>query len=313
MFTILISHGLPKEDFAALEGNNIIMPELYKEFSPAELLELIPEADAVVAGGKLPGEIIRAGRKLKIIANYGAGYDGVDIKTAAECNVPVTNIPDAVTAGTAELAVALMLAVSRRVGEMNLRLRGNAPEELFGMAKYMGRSLCGQTLGVIGCGRIGKKVASTAKALGMHVIGYSRSGCDPDAAEPVSLEYLLENADIISLHCPLTGETRGLIGKNAFDRMKQGAIIINTARGAIIDHDALVYAIESGRLSGAGLDVYPDEPHIPEKLLKLQNVVLTPHIGANTVETRRAMGAACSRRILDALEGKRPENIVNGL
>ena len=313
MFTILITHGLPGEDFADLKDNRIIMPGLYEEFSAGELMQLIPDADAVVACGKLPGEIIRAGRKLKIIANYGAGYDSVDIRTAAECGIPVTNIPDAVTAGTAELAVALMMAVSRRVGEMNLRLRGEEPEELFGLAKYMGRSLCGQTLGVIGCGRIGTRVLNIAKALGMRTIAYSRSGCKADTAEPVSVDCLLETADIISIHCPLNAETRGMIDAGAFAKMKQGAIIINTARGAIIDHDALIEAIESGKIAGAGLDVYPNEPHIPEKLLKLENVVLTPHIGANTVQTRREMGRACSERILAALAGRRPDNIVNGL
>jgi len=313
MYTILITHGLPREDFADLKDNRIIMPGLYEEFSAGELMRLIPDADAVVACGKLPGEIIRAGRKLKIIANYGAGYDSVDIRTAAECGIPVTNIPDAVTAGTAELAVALMMAVSRRVGEMNLRLRGEEPEELFGLAKYMGRSLCGQTLGVIGCGRIGTRVLNIAKALGMLAIAYSRSGCKADTAEPVSLDHLLETADIISIHCPLNAETRGMIDAAAFAKMKQGAIIINTARGAIIDHDALIEAIESGKIAGAGLDVYPNEPHIPEKLLKLENVVLTPHIGANTVQTRREMGRACSERILAALAGRRPDNIVNGL
>ena len=313
MASIIITHGLPKEDFSALNGHSVIMPELYSEFSPEELMDLIPGADAVVACGRLPGDIIRAGRKLKVIANYGAGYDGVDIKAAAECAVPVTNIPFAVMKPTAELAVSLMMAVSRRVGEMNLRLRHEHSEELFGLTKYMGRSLYGQTLGLIGCGRIGTRVAHIAKALGLRVIGYSRSGCDPETAEPVSLEHLLETADIISLHCPLTNETRGMIDAAAFGRMKKGAMLINTARGAIIDTDALINTLETGRLWGAGLDVYPDEPHIPEKLLSFDNVVLTPHIGANTVETRREMGAACAKSILDALAGKRPENIVNGL
>ena len=197
MSSILISHGLPKEDFAGLKGHSIIMPELYKEFSAEELTALIPDADAVVACGKLPGDIIRAGKKLKVIANYGAGYDGVDVKTAAECGIPVTNIPLAVMKPTAELAITLMMAVSRRVGEMNLRLRSEKSEDLFGLAKYMGRSLHGQTLGIIGCGRIGSRVAHIAKALGMRVIAYSRRGCDAAVAEAVSFENLLETADII--------------------------------------------------------------------------------------------------------------------
>jgi len=313
MATILITHGLPAEDFCALEGHEIIIPGLYGAFSEPELMRLIPDADAVVAGGKLPGEIIRAGRKLKIIANYGAGFDGVDIKTAAECSIPVTNIPETVTHDTAELTVALMLAVSRRVGEMNLRLRGSNPRELFGMAKYMGRSLRGQTLGVIGCGRIGSRVAEIARTLGMYTIGYSRRGCDPTAAEPIALPELLERADIISLHCPLTDETRNLINRETIARMKPGVMLINTARGGIIDHAALTEALAAGHIAGAGIDVYPDEPNIPQALFDFDNVVLTPHIGANTVQTRRDMGAACSSQILDALSDRRPANIVNGI
>lgn len=313
MANILITHGVPAEGFYALRDHNLIIPAPLTAFTADELREHIRTADAVVAGGKLGGETIRLGKQLKIIANYGAGYDGVDIKTAAECAVPVTNIPLAVMKPTAELAITLMMAVSRRVGEMNLRLRSEKSEDLFGLAKYMGRSLHGQTLGIIGCGRIGSRVAHIAKALGMHVIGYSRRGCDAAVAEPVSFEQLLATADIISLHCPLTDETRGMINADAFQKMKEGAIIINTARGAIIDTEALIEAIESGRLRGAGLDVYPDEPHIPERLLAFDNVVLTPHIGANTVQTRREMGAACAKSILDVFAGKRPENIVNGL
>lgn len=313
MATILISHGLPADDFAALKGHRLILPDLYSEFSQEELARLIPEADAVVACGKLPGDTIRKGKKLKIIANYGAGYDGVDIKAAAECAVYVTNIPDAVAASTAELAVSLMMAVSRRVGEMNLLIRGENSADLFRLGKYMGRNLFSQTLGIIGCGKIGSKVAQVAKALGMRVIAYSRRGCDPSIAEPVDFDTLIETADIISLHCPLTDETKGLIGKNAFARMKKGAMIINTARGAVIDFGALMEAVESGHISGAGIDVYPDEPNIPEGLLNYPNIVCMPHIGANTVQTRLAMGEACSKNILDVLAGRHPQNIVNGL
>ena len=313
MAAILITHGLIKEDFACLKGHDVIIPELYGAFSQEELLRLIPEADAVIACGKLPGDTIRAGKKLKIIANYGAGYDGVDIAAAAECGVFVTNIPDEVTNPTAELAVSLMLAAARRVGEMNLRLRREDSADLFGLGKYMGMTLSGRTLGVVGCGKIGSRVANIARALGMHVIAYSRRGCDPAVAEPVSLETLLETADVISLHCPLNDESRGLIDENAFARMKKGAIIINTARGAVIDTAALVNALASGRIAGAGIDVYPDEPNVPGELLEFDNVVCTPHIGSNTVQTRREMALACAKRILDALDGKRPDNIVNGL
>lgn len=313
MAVILITHGIPAEGFSLLDGHEIIMPAPLGVYTMEELSALIVRADAVVAGGKLPGDVIRRGKQLKLIANYGAGYDGVDVRAAAECGVPVTNIPDTVTQDTAELAVGLMLAVSRRIGEMNLRLRQEASRTLFGMGRHMGRSLRGRTLGIVGCGRIGSRTAQIAKALGMHVIGYSRRGADPSVAAPVSLKTLLKEADVISLHCPLTDETRGLIGEDAFAVMKPGAMLINTARGAVVDTDALVAALESGKLSGAGLDVYPDEPNVPQCLLRFSNVVCTPHVGTNTEQTRFEMAQACSRQILDVLAGRRPQNIVNGL
>ena len=311
MATILITHGIPTAGSEALQSHDIIMPAPLAAYSMEELMQLIPQADAVIAGGKLPAEVIRAGRKLRIIANYGAGYDSVDVAAAAECGVPVTNIPDTVTNATAELAIGLMLAVSRRIGEMNLRLRREGSAGLFGMGRNMGATLEGRTLGVIGYGRIGARVGQIASALGMRVIAHSRR--QVDGVENADLPTLLSTADVITLHCPLTDATRHLLDASAFAQMKPGAIVINTARGGVVDHDALLAALRCGKLAGAGLDVYPDEPRIPEGLLALDNVVCTPHIGANTAQTRADMMSACARQILDALAGKRPENIVNGI
>ncbi len=313
MATILITHGIPTTGFEALAGHEIIIPAPLEAYSMEELKTLIPRADAVVAGGKLPAEVIEAGKKLRIIANYGAGYDGVDVAAAAKQGVPVTNIPETVTDATAELAIGLMLAVSRRIGEMNLRLRREDSKNLFGMGRYMGNTLRGRTLGIIGCGRIGGRVAEMAKALGMRVIAYSRRGVDAAIAEYAELPTLLSTADVISLHCPATPETRNLLDAAAFAQMKDGAMVINTARGAVIDHAAMTEALRSGKLAGAGLDVFPQEPGIPAELLALDNVVCTPHVGSNTAQTRADMAAACARQILDVLAGKRPENIVNGL
>lgn len=300
MATILVTHGIPAEGFSLLSGEKIVIPKPLMQFSTDELAALIPAADAVVACGALPGEIIRRGRKLRIIAGYGAGYDGVDVRAAAECGIPVTNLPDTVTDSTAELAIGLMLAVSRRIGENSLRAREEAPENLFGMGRSMGRSLRGQMLGLLGCGRIGKRTAEIAAALGMRCIGYSWHGVNHPQVESVTLPELLAQSDVLSLHCPLT-------------RMKQGSILINTARGAIVDCDALADTLESGHLRGAGLDVYPDEPHIPPRLIALPQVVLTPHIGTNTQETRLRMAEGCARQIADALAGKRPAHVVNGV
>lgn len=222
MATILVTHGIPAEGFSLLSGEKIVIPKPLMQFSMDELAALIPAADAVVACGALPGEIIRRGRKLRIIANYGAGYDGVDVHAAAECGIPVTNLPDTVTDSTAELAIGLMLAVSRRIGENSLRARAEAPENLFGMGKNMGRSLRGQTLGLLGCGRIGKRTAEIAAALGMRCIGYSRHGVNHPQVESVTLPELLAQSDVLSLHCPLTQETRRLLDRSALARMKQG-------------------------------------------------------------------------------------------
>lgn len=295
MATILVTHGIPAEGFSLLSGEKIVIPKPLMQFSTDELAALIPAADAVVACGALPGEIIRRGTKLRIIAGYGAGYDGVDVRAAAE------------------LAIGLMLAVSRRIGENSLRVRAEAPENLFGMGRNMGRSLRGQTLGLLGCGRIGKRTAEIAAALGMRCIGYSRNGVNHPQVESVTLPELLAQSDVLSLHCPLTQETHRLLDRSALARMKQGSILINTARGAIVDCDALADALESGHLRGAGLDVYPDEPHIPPRLIALPQVVLTPHIGTNTQETRQRMAEECARQIADALAGKRPEHVVNGI
>lgn len=313
MATILITHGIPTAGLERLSGDEIIIPAPLTAFTMEELMALIPKADAVIAGGKLPGDVIRAGEKLRIIANYGAGYDGVDIAAAAACGVPVTNIPETVTDATAELAIGLMLAVSRRIGEMNLRLRREDSTNLFGMGRYMGNTLRGRTLGIIGCGRIGGRVAEMAKALGMRVLAYSRRPVPAHVAEYTDLPTLLAKADVISLHCPSTPETRHLLDAAAFAQMKDGALLINTARGAVVDHDALADVLRSGKLAGAGLDVFPEEPRIPAELLAMDNVVCTPHVGTNTAQTRADMAAACARQILDALTGKRPENIVNGI
>ena len=274
-------------------------------------MQLIPQADAVIAAGKLPGDVIRAGNNLRIIANYGAGYDSVDIAAAAACGVPVTNIPHTVTNATAELAIGLMLAVSRRIGEMNLRLRKEDSTGLFGLGRHMGHTLQGRTLGVIGYGRIGARVGEIAKVLGMRVLAHSRHHID--GVENADLPTLFAQADVISLHCPLTDETQHLLDGAAFAKMKQGVMIINTARGGVIDHEALLDALQSGHVAGAGLDVFPEEPRIPEALLALDNVVCTPHIGSNTAATRQDMLEACAAQILDVLAGKRPANIVNGI
>ena len=297
MATILISHGLPTAGLEMLEGHEILIPAPLTAFTRAEMLSLLPRAGAVIAAGLLDGEMIRAGSRLKLIANYGAGYDRVDVRTAADCGVMVTNIPEQVADATAELTIGLMLAASRRIGEMNLRLRRETPESLFGIGRNMGCSLRGRTLGI----------------LGMEVIAHNRHGADPALARNVSLTELQAHADVLTIHCPLTAETRGLVDEGFLRGMKPGAILVNASRGGIVDYDALADALEQGRIFAAGLDVYPDEPHIPQRLLDQPRCVLTPHIGSNAADTREAMMRAICGQILDVLAGRRPVNIVNGL
>lgn len=316
MATILVTVGLPDAGFeeARVAGHTILMPaESARHYSKEELDELLPLADAVIACKAFTKDMIDQAVKLQHIANYGAGYDSVDIRYAAEKGIPVTNIPETVTDSTAELAVGLMLSVCRRIGELDVRMRREQPESLFGLGHLMGRSLRGMTLGIIGAGRIGGRTAQVASAFGMRVMGYSRRGADPNVMQPASFDEVIAQADVLSLHCPMTSETAGLISRDVMARMKPGAVLINTARGGVVDTEALCDMLESGHLAGAGLDVYPDEPHVPQRLLSIDTAVLTPHVGSNTLQTRAIMAQACCRQIMDVLAGKRPDHIVNGL
>ncbi len=311
MANIVVTSGIPAEGFALLKGHTVHIPPAGCIFTDEELMQLLPHADAVIASTALRGEVIRTGKQLKIIANYGSGYNIIDIAASQACGIPVTNIPEVTASATAEVAIGLMLAVIRRMGEMNLRLREPNAESLFTMGNEMGYTLRGKRLAIIGMGAIGSEVGRIAEVMGMQVTGLRRrdvTGSLQDAVIP-----LIQDADIVSLHCPLTAETRNLMNREVLSHMKQGSILINTARGAVVDPEALADLLESGHLFGVGLDVFPDEPHVPQRLRDCKRAVLTPHLGTNTVETRYAMAEACSRQILDALSGKEPQNIINGV
>lgn len=311
MANIVVTSGIPAEGFALLKGHTVHIPPAGCIFTDEELMQLLPHADAVVATTALRGEVIRTGKQLKIIANYGSGYNIIDIAAAQACGIPVTNIPEVTASATAEVAIGLMLAVIRRMGEMNLRLREPNAESLFTMGNEMGYTLRGKRLAIIGMGAIGSEVGRIAEVMGMQVTGLRRrdvTGSLQDAVIP-----LIQDADIVSLHCPLTAETRNLMNREMLSYMKQGSMLINTARGAVVDPEALADLLESGHLFGVGLDVFPDEPHVPHRLMECKRAVLTPHLGTNTVETRYAMAEACSRQILDTLSGKEPQNIINGV
>ncbi|MCI5957875.1 MAG: D-glycerate dehydrogenase [Clostridiales bacterium] len=311
---IIVTFGVPSEGFRALSGHELHIPPAGESFSRQELLSLLGDADAVLACTALDRELIEAGRRLKLIVCYGAGYDNIDVHAATECGVPVANTPDSVTAPTAELAIALMLSLGRRVAELNTRMHNTDPQTLFGMGKHMGCTLEGCTLGIVGMGRIGGKVADIAHALGMRVLYTAhapKAAREPLGDQYVSLTQLMTESDFVSLHCPHTAQTHNLISREMIALMKPTAFLINTARGPVVDEQALVEALQQRRIAGAALDVFTSEPAVNPALCRLENVILTPHIGSNTLYTRNQMAEAASERILDALAGRRPQNVVN--
>ena len=253
------------------------------------------------------GFLAAAGESLRIVANFGVGYDSVDVAAATRRGIVVTNTPDVLTRATAELTVALLLALLRRVaeGDRLLRRRG---EWALSPTFMLGRGLEGATLGIVGLGRIGGQVARLGEAFGMRVVHTRGSG----PYEELPLDRLLGEADVVSLHAPGGDETWHLIGARELGLMKPGAVLVNVARGSIVDEDALVSALESGTIAGAALDVYEAEPEVDPRLLSLENVVLTPHLGSSTVAARDAMGMLCADALEAVLlENRLPPNCVN--
>jgi lactate dehydrogenase-like 2-hydroxyacid dehydrogenase len=262
---------------------------------------------------KVPAELIKAGKKLKIISNVGVGYNNIDVKTAQEHNTIVCNTPTPVTEPTAELAMTLMGAVARRLILSDRKVRNSSVK--WGVLENIGNGLYGKTLGIIGLGRIGQATARRAVASGMKVIYYSRRRVSKDieklyGAEYKTLEKLLHEADFISLHTPLTEKTHHLINAENLNLCKPTAFIINTSRGAVIDEKALVSALKSGKIKGAALDVYENEPQITEELIELDNVVLVPHIGTATRESRNEMAAQASQNIISYFKGGEMHRVV---
>ncbi len=280
-----------------------------------ELAAEVRDVDALITlvSDPVTEAVIRAGRRLKIVANYAVGVNNIDRTAAAARGIVVTNTPGVLTDATADLTMALLLALARRVVEGDRMVRaggfaGWAPDLL------LGRELKGKVLGVVGPGRIGKAVARRARGFGMTVIAFGRSARtddNPDDPPRVSFEELLRRSDVVSLHLPLTEETQGLFDRDTLLKMKPGALLINTARGGLIDEPALIAALESGHLGGAGLDVYENEPLVLPALLDSDRVVLTPHAGSATVETRREMARMVVEDVRRVLSGERPLRAVS--
>lgn len=304
---ILLTRRWPKavEDYLSARFD-VTLNGSDEPMNGAALAAAFDEYDAVcptVSDKISAGVIGAAGRRAKLLANFGVGFDHIDIAACKAAGIKVTNTPGVLTDATADLAMTLLLMAARRAGEGERELRagrwsGWRPTHL------LGRSVSGKTLGLVGFGRIAQATAQRAHAgFGMNIIYYSRSAAPEAATVPLkaqrveSLNELLAQSDFISLHVPGGAETKNMIGAKELASAKPGAILINTARGGVIDHDALAAALKNGPLAAAGLDVYPEEPKAPEALLALENVVLLPHLGSATEETRTAMGMRAAANV----------------
>lgn len=277
----------------------------------ADLLALVPGADAVLTllHDRVDEELLAAaGPQLRCVANVAVGHDNVDLAAAERRGVAVTNTPGVLDDATADLTMALILAATRRVAEGDRLVRSGRPWS-WGMGFMLGSSLQGKRLGIVGLGGIGARVAERARAFGMEIAYHSRRPSPAAAAlqaERLSLPDLLAGSDVLSLHCPLTPETHRLIGPDQLAAMKPGAVLVNAARGPIVDEAALAAALAEGRIAAAGLDVYEREPEVEPGLLGLDSVVLTPHLGSATVETRTAMAELAARNAISVLRGQGP-------
>ncbi|ANF22596.1 hydroxyacid dehydrogenase [Thermococcus piezophilus] len=280
---------------------------VYEEYPNEEMLiELVGDVEAIIVRSKpkVTRKVIEAAPKLKVIGRAGVGLDNIDIEAAKEKGIKVVNSPAASSRSVAELTIALIFAVARKIAFADRKMR----EGVWAKKQSMGIELEGKTIGIVGFGRIGYNVAKIAKALGMNVLLYDPYPNEERAKEVggkfVSLEELLKESDVITIHVPLIDATYHLINEERLKLMKPTAILINAARGAVIDTDALVKALQEGWIAGAGLDVFEEEP-LPKDhpLTKLDNVVLTPHIGASTVEAQMRAGVQVAEQIVEILKG----------
>ena len=314
MKKVFLTRKIPKDPLEELQKIcDLEFNKLDRNLTQDEIIKQAKDCDVLfcLLSDKIDKRVIDALPNLKGIVNYAVGYNNIDIEYATEKNIAVTNTPGVLTETTADLAWALIFSIARRVVEADKFTRsgkfvGWAPELL------LGGDIFGKTLGIIGAGRIGKAVARRASGFGMKVLYTSRSSkISQENCERVELDFLLENSDFVSLHVPLTNETKHLITKHEFEIMKPTAYLINTARGAVVKESDLLEALRTKQIAGAGLDVYEKEPRLIEGLTELSNVVLLPHVGSGTLETRSAMGFICVRNIKAILDGELPPDLVN--
>jgi glyoxylate reductase len=312
---VLVTREIPEAGLGLLDGFDVTV--LYERPPErGELLEVVRGANGILstATEKIDGEVMdAAGDGLKVVANMAVGYDNIDVGAANERGIAVTNTPGVLDETTADVAFMLMLAAARRLGEGERLLRAGK-WEWWGPKQLRGLDVWGKKLGIVGLGRIGRAVARRARGFGMEILYHNRSrneGAEEElGARYLELQDLLGESDFISIHTPLTGETRHLIGAKELERMRSSAVLVNTSRGPVVDEGALADALENGRIFAAGLDVYEEEPKVHPKLLELENVVLAPHIGSASMETRDKMATLAAENLAAVLRGEQPKTPV---
>jgi len=315
---VFITAIIPEVATKILEENGIevIQNKSYLPIDKKKLLKSAKDCDGILCllSNKIDKEIIDGLPKIKVIANYAVGFNNIDVDYATQKKIWVTNTPDVLTNATADLAFALLLACARRIVEADEFTR-KGKFKIWQSDLMLGKELNGHTVGIFGAGRIGQAFGRRSKGFGMKILYFDKKRIiefeKETGAKFSTLKQLLKKSDFISIHTPLTKETYHLIDKKEFEMMKDGAILINTARGEIINEKELVNALKSGKLFSAGLDVYEFEPKITKDLLKMKNVVLLPHIGSATFETRTKMAELAAKNIVNVLRGKKPITPVN--
>ncbi|MFH1665295.1 MAG: phosphoglycerate dehydrogenase [Candidatus Omnitrophota bacterium] len=314
MIKVLVSDPLSKEGVDILKANNFKVDEVSK-LSESELIKKIKGYDALIirSGTTVTGKIIHAADKLKVIGRAGVGLDNVDVEEASKKGIVVMNAPAGNTISTAEHAFSLMLALSRNIPQANQSVK----QGKWDRKKFMGVELYGKTLGIIGLGRIGTEFAKRALSFGMRILAFdpflSQERAKALNVESVDLDTLLRESDFITIHTPLTEETRHLLDDKAFKKMKKGVRIINAARGGIVDEKALVKHLKAGKVSGAALDVYEDEnePPVASPVMEMESIITTPHLGASTEEAQVNVAIDIAKSVSDALLGRGFRNAAN--
>lgn len=291
------------------QGFEVVTTDLPKPLAERDIINLIKDMDAAIVGNdRITTRIFEAANHLKVISMHGVGVDNIDLKSAEEHGVVVTNTPGANTEAVAELTIGLIFSLVRQIPQAHISTRAG------GWQRFVGTEIKGKTAGIIGFGNIGKSVAGRLKALGMKVVTYDivkdKTLAVKGGVRYAALEDLLRDSDIVTIHIPFTAETRNLLNRQRLKLLKKGAFLINTARGGLVDEDAMAEMLKDGRLAGAALDVYDREPPEMNPLLKIENCITLPHIGAYTIDAIERMGMMAAENVVSVIKGKKSHNIV---